>query len=149
MVASTCTFRCVSKVGKLFPFKRPPDRMDRIVQEAREEGLLHGPLKRTIMSAYQGHQNVKWMQRAGTAMIVGVLVGLAATWFGWPVPVVVALFGICALVSAICIVIGLFHLFRYFGILARPPERDEANENTQSGGNGGENDGAPPDTAVI
>ena len=114
------------------PTKQPRDKMDRLIQEAQQEGLFHGRLKHTLMVGYEGHQQSKWMQHTATAMIVGVLIGLATTWMGWPVPVVVALFGVCLLVAVTCLGIGMFHLVRYLWLQAQPDEGSEADKDAHS-----------------
>lgn len=123
-------------MDKLDRSKQPRDKMDRLIQEAQQEGLFHGRLKRTLMAGYEGHQQAKWMQYTAMSMIVGVLIGLATTWTGLPVPVVVALFSVCLLVAAICLGLGLVHLVRYlvcyYAIDAQPDE-DSAVNNNRSG----------------
>ncbi len=110
-------------MDKLKPPRQPRDKMDRLIQEAQKEGLFYGRLKHTLMVGYEGHQQSKWMQHAATAMIFGVLIGLVTTWMGWPVPIVVALFGVCLLAAVICVGIGMFHLVRYLWLQAQPDER--------------------------
>lgn len=123
-------------MDKRDPSGQPRDKMDRLIQEAQQEGLFHGRLKRILLAGYEGRQQTLWMQRTATAVIVGVLIGLAATWMGLPVPVVLALFSACLLVAAICLGFGLVHLvrylLRYYAIDAYPDEDDAANKDVHA-----------------
>jgi hypothetical protein len=102
---------------------------------------LNGETGRTILGAYEGHKELQWMQHAGTAMIVGVIVALPGLIFNWPQPLIIVPFGICALVAIVCLGIGFVHLLRYYGILLSPAPPGKANATASPLDHAGEDHG--------
>ncbi len=114
----------MGRLVRSYTARRRPDKMDRIVQEARDEHLLHGKVGRTILGGYEGHRQSVWMQRAATAMIAGIVVGVICVLINLPLPVSLGIFGVFVLVAVACMGIGIVHLVRWWGIAYGPPLPD-------------------------
>ena len=109
-----------------------PDKMDQLMQEAREADLLHGELGRTLRGSYEGHKQSVWMQRCATAMIVACIVALVTAPFRLPTPLFWILVGSPALAGIVFFFLGWGHLFRWIGIAYGPAPHEQENLNAGS-----------------
>ncbi len=98
-----------------------PDEMDRIVQEAQEDDLLHGKLGRTILRNYGLHKSVRWGMRTDVVGIVGVLIIVPAILLNVPQPILMGLIVVWLLAGAATVLAMVVSLVRAYTIHT-PPE---------------------------
>lgn len=88
----------------LHPLAHSPDEMDRLMQEARGMGLLHGKLGRLLFGNYEGYQEQVWLQCGANATILAIIIGVISVLLQLPQIISFILIGAgCLIALAFCV----------------------------------------------